>query len=236
MPKTDSSAQPTPQRRSYHSPRRRANAAETRQAVLDAATYLFTTRGWSATGMRDIARRAQVSVETVYATAGTKPDLLLRVIDVALVGDSEPIPVADRPEFLALGTGGLADRAVAAADLLTAQFGRVALLERTLAHAAAADPDLAVRQRAQHERRRVNFRQAAALVLGRDPDPDLVDGLWAVGSPDVYLLLVENSGWTPQRYRDWIADAIIRLLGPDPRTAADASPRSDRPTEHREKS
>ncbi|MDV2474961.1 TetR/AcrR family transcriptional regulator [Rhodococcus zopfii] len=227
MPKTDSSAQPASNRRSYNSPRRRASAEDTRRAVLDAATELFTTRGWSATGMRDIARRAEVSVETVYATAGTKTDLLLRVIDVALVGDAEPIPVSARAEFLALGIGELADRAGAAADLLTAQFGRVALLERTLAHAAAADPDLAVRQRALHERRRVNFRQAAALVLGREPDPDLVDGLWAVGSPDVYLLLVENSGWTPQRYRDWIADAILRLLGPDPRTAVDTPPRHD---------
>ncbi|MBH0121895.1 TetR/AcrR family transcriptional regulator [Rhodococcus sp. CX] len=190
--------------------------------MLDAAAELFATRGWSATGMRDIARRARVAVETVYATAGTKTDLLLRVIDVAVAGDDEPIPVAERPEFLALGVGTLAERAGAAADLLTAQYGRVAPLERTFAHAAAADADLAARQRALHERRRVNFRQAAALVLGRDPEPDQVDGLWAVGSPDVYLLLVENSGWTPQRYRDWIADAIIRLLGPDPRTVVDA--------------
>ncbi|WP_420750026.1 TetR/AcrR family transcriptional regulator [Rhodococcus sp. O3] len=219
MPKSESSAPPASPRRAYNSPRRRANAADTRQAVLDAAAELFATRGWSATGMRDIARRARVAVETVYATAGTKSDLLLRVIDVAVAGDDQPIPVAERPEFLALGVGTLAERAGAAADLLTAQFGRVALLERTFAHAAAADPDLAARQRALHERRRVNFRQAAALVLGRDPEPDLVDGLWAVASPDVYLLLVENSGWTPQRYRDWMADAILRLLGPDPRTA-----------------
>lgn len=215
MSKADSTAQPAPQRRSYHSPRRRANAAETRRAVLDAAADLFTTRGWSATGMRDIARRAQVSVETVYATAGNKADLLLRVIDIAVVGDAEPIPVSARAEFTALGVGDLTDRIGAAADLLTAQFGRVALLERTFAHAAAADPDLAVRQRAQHERRRVNIRQGIELVLGRAAEPDLVDGLWAVGSPDVYLLLVENSGWTPQRYRDWIADTILRLLAPD---------------------
>ncbi|MFZ2528736.1 MAG: helix-turn-helix domain-containing protein [Rhodococcus sp. (in: high G+C Gram-positive bacteria)] len=221
MPKTNSTAQPVPQRRSYHSPRRRATAAETRQAVLDAATELFTTRGWSATGMRDVAQRAQVSVETVYATAGTKADLLVRVIDVALVGDAEPIPVAARAEFAALGVGDLAARVGVAADLLTAQFGRVALLERTFAHAAAADPGLAVRQRAQHERRRVNIGQGIELVLGRAAEPDLVDGLWAVGSPDVYLLLVENSGWTPQRYRDWIADTILRFLSPD---RSDAEP------------
>ena len=39
-------------------------AATNRAAVLEAAAELFATRGWAA-GMRDVARLAQVSVETV---------------------------------------------------------------------------------------------------------------------------------------------------------------------------
>jgi AcrR family transcriptional regulator len=77
--------QPTA-RRAYQSARRRQQAADTRKAVVDAATRLFGERGWAATGMRDVAREAGVSVETVYANFSSKGDLLMAAIDVAVVG------------------------------------------------------------------------------------------------------------------------------------------------------
>src|SRR4051794_30459371 len=107
----------TSPRRAYDSSRRRALAADTRTAVLEAAAELFATRGWSI-GMRDIAKAAQVSVETVYATAGNKGELLLKVIDIGVVGDDEPVPLSDRPEFLALGEGDRAERVAAVARLI----------------------------------------------------------------------------------------------------------------------
>ena len=44
--------------RSYHSPRRRMQAAQTRAAVLDAATRLFGELGWADTSMRRVAKAA----------------------------------------------------------------------------------------------------------------------------------------------------------------------------------
>src|SRR5829696_4529614 len=75
--------QAPPRRRAYRSPRRQQQAAETRAAVLAAAVQLFGERGWAATGMREVARAAGVSVETVYAGFGSKSDLLLAALDVA---------------------------------------------------------------------------------------------------------------------------------------------------------
>jgi AcrR family transcriptional regulator len=52
-------------------------------AIVAAASRLFAENGWSGTGMRDVARAAQVSVEFVYANFGSKSSLLKQALDVA---------------------------------------------------------------------------------------------------------------------------------------------------------
>jgi AcrR family transcriptional regulator len=202
----------TSRKRSYDSPRRRAMAADTRSVVLDAAGRLFAERGWSGTSVRDVAHEAGVSVETVYASVGSKTTLLARVIDIGVVGDDEPLPLADRPEWAALGEGDRAARLQATARMLTDQYTRVAALERTLAQAAGSEAELAEELRQLLARQRRSWHDGIALVLGTEPAPALVDGLRAIGSPQVYLQLVETDGWTPEQYRDWLAQTLLRLL------------------------
>ena len=186
-------------------------AEDNRAAVLAAAAELFATRGWSI-GMRDIAKAAKVSVETVYATAGNKSELLLRVIDIGIVGDDEPVPLADRPEFLALGEGDRAERVAAVARLVTESNRRIAALNRTFAHAARSDAALAERWSEYETTQREQYALGARLVLGRRAPQDVVDGIWALGSADVYLQLTETAGWSPEKYRHWLADRIDQLL------------------------
>jgi AcrR family transcriptional regulator len=201
-------------RRSYASPRRVEHAAQTRIAVLEAATRLFGERGWAGTGMRDIAGAAGVAIETVYANFGAKPDLLLAALDVAVVGDSAPVPLSDRAEFGDLGRGTRAERLRAAARLLRHVHERTYGLGKALREAAAGDTLLAKRLSEAEERRRSNVEQAIELVTGRPVDGTERDGVWAVVSMQVYQLLVDVAGWTPDQYEDWIADTIGRLLRP----------------------
>jgi AcrR family transcriptional regulator len=204
--------------RAYRSPRREQQAAETRVMVVAAAARLFGERGWAATGMRDVARAAGVSVETVYASFRSKGDLLLAAIDVAVVGDTAHIPVNQRPEFAALGSGTRRERAHASARLVTGINQRTAGVILALREAAASDPELAERMREREQRRRINVEQGAALVAGRTVTAEEVDGLWAVLTVEVYQLLTGLRGWTPQQYESWLADVIERLLpGPDQR-------------------
>jgi AcrR family transcriptional regulator len=206
-------------RRPYRSPRREQQAAETRAAVLAAAGRLFADRGWAATGMRDVARAAGVSVETVYAGFGSKGDLLMAAIDVAVVGDTEPVPLGQRLEFDRLGSGTRQQRARAAARLVTVIHQRTAGVIIALRQAAAADTGLARRMREGEQRRRINVEQGAALVAGRAVTAEECDGLWAVLAVEVYHLLTELRGWTPHQYETWLAGVIDRLLpNPDQRT------------------
>lgn len=199
-------------RRPYRSTRRAQQAADTRSAVLAAAAELFGARGWAGTGMRDVAAAAEVSVETVYANFPSKADLLMAAIDMRVVGDSEPVALADRPEFAALAAGGRADRARAAARLMTEIHRRTADLNLALRQAAASNDDLARLLREDEERRRTSIEQGARLVAARRLRAHERDGLWAVMSVEVYALLTRGSGWSAQRYERWLADATLRLL------------------------
>ena len=61
-----------PVKRRYDASRRREAAAHTRQAIMDAALELFTDRGYAATPMTAVAKRAGVALDTVYAAVGRK--------------------------------------------------------------------------------------------------------------------------------------------------------------------
>lgn len=187
-------------------------AAQTRAAILEAARGLFGERGWAATGMRDVAAGAGVAVETVYATIGSKADLLLAVLDVGVVGDDLPIPLTERAEFAALGRGSRRQRARAAARLVRGINERNYGMQKALREAAASDAELLKRLREADERRRANVEDGMRLVAGRPVSSTERDGLWAVLSAEVYELLVERSGWSGTRYERWLADTGLCLL------------------------
>ncbi|HQR25480.1 MAG TPA: helix-turn-helix domain-containing protein [Nocardioides sp.] len=199
-------------RRPYRSARRQQQAAQTRALVLAAATVLFAERGWSSTGMRDIATEAGVAVETVYASFGSKPELLLAAIDVGVVGDAEPVPLSHRPEFAAIGVGSLTDRIGAAAQLVSGINQRTWGLRRALTEAAGSEPQLAAKLHDLENSRRADIRQGVEMVLGRPVDDDVLDGLWVVMGADVYHLLTQIGERSVAAYESWLAVTVERLL------------------------
>ena len=130
-------------KRSYNSTRRTLQAAQTREEVLRAGTRLFGDTGWAGTTLAAIADEAGVSVETIYKGFGSKKALLRRALDVALVGDSEPVPLAERTEFLQLDQGTISERLAHAAWLIADQHGRTAGVWEAAIEAAGADEDMA---------------------------------------------------------------------------------------------
>jgi AcrR family transcriptional regulator len=202
----------TATRRQYRSPLRAQRAAETRAALLTAAEELFVTKGWTATGMREVATAAGVATETLYAHFSSKRALLRAVVDVAVVGDPEPVAVADRPEFTAMGRGRHADRTAAAGRLLAGIYSRSAPIARVIREAAASDDEMGDELRATRDRQRRDVEVALELMTGRQPTTSERDGVWALTSPEVYLLLVDESGWTPDQYATWMAETLERVV------------------------
>jgi AcrR family transcriptional regulator len=186
-------------------------AAQTRASVLSAARELFSERGWAATGVRDIARAAGVSVETIYATIGSKVALLTAALDGAVVGDDEPVALEDRPMFRALGEGGREERAAAVAALITDIHVRTIGLQLALREGAGGEPELADQLDTQEENRRSSTAAGMGLVLRRPIADRERDLFWAQTAPEVYDALVNRSGWSPQQYDAWIRNLIATL-------------------------
>jgi AcrR family transcriptional regulator len=198
--------------RRYRSQLREQQAEQTKRAVLQAAHDLFVTQGWAATGMREVAATAGVALETVYSHFSSKRGLLRAVADAAVAGDDAPVPLAQRPEFLAMGRGRRAARVRAAARLVTAVHLRTVPIAKLLREAAHADAEIAGMLTLTRDLQRRDVATALDLILGRPPAGAERDGVWAMVSPEVYLLLIEESGWTPEQYETWLAATLERVI------------------------
>ncbi|SDP25533.1 DNA-binding transcriptional regulator, AcrR family [Nakamurella panacisegetis] len=210
---------PSGPKRSYHAPRRMARAAATRRAVLLASRELFVSNGYVATTIADIAERAQVSPDTIYATVGRKPALLRELVEVAISGTDQPVPAQQRDYVQRIGAADRAiDKLAIYAQAIAAIQQRMAPVFLALRDAAGTDTDCAHLWSEIGRRRAANMRLLAAeLRATGDLRNDLSDGqvadiIWSMNGSEYWDLLVRERGWTPDQFAHWLADAWIRIL------------------------
>ena len=87
-------------KRAYDASRRATSRrAEVAAAMLDAGRQLFLEHGYRTRRSPWSPAAAGVSVQTVYKAFDNKPGLVKALVDVALVGDDEPVPMMER-EFV----------------------------------------------------------------------------------------------------------------------------------------
>lgn len=206
-------------KRSYHAPRRLEQAAATRRAVLAAARELFIDSGYTATTVTQIARRAGVSLDTVYATVGRKPALLRELVETAISGTEQAVP-ADQRDYVARmrASAGAHDMITIYARAITAIQRRLAPVFLALRDAAGTDPDCAALWTEIAERRAANMRRLAADLRAKGglrndlSDDQVADIIWSMNSPEYFVLLVRERSWTADQFATWLADAWSRLL------------------------
>ena len=206
-------------KRAYNSPARRLNAEQTRAAILAAARELFLDRGYALATMSEIAKSAGVVLDTVYASVGPKPTLFRLLIESALSGTNEAVPAEEREYVRAIRAEPEAERKLEIyAHAVAALQPRLAPLIRVLQVAANSDSDLRSLWREISRRRAANMRKLARDLdatgrLRRDLSIDEVaDVVWSMNGPEYYWLLVEERGWTVERFEAWLADSWKRLL------------------------
>ncbi|HET7026721.1 MAG TPA: helix-turn-helix domain-containing protein [Candidatus Limnocylindrales bacterium] len=209
-------------RRRYESPRRAAQAEQTRRDIVTAAGRLFRERGYGVP-MAVIADEAGVVVETVYRIFGTKAALFRAAVEALLAGGARraEVPVGERPAIRAIHDERDPRRQVAAyAATQPGIHRRAGPLLRALRDAQAGDSELrrlwdemeAWRLEGQGQFVRM-LADRGALKSGLTVDP-AIDMTWTLCSLAVYDLLVLARGWSDDRYQAWLAGALgFALLG-----------------------
>ena len=205
--------------RRYDTSRRALQAAETRRMVLVAARELFIEQGYRATTVSQIAERAGVAVDTVYASVGRKPQLLRELVETSLSGTDEVVPAEQRDYVRQVQAEPSAAAKIAIYAHAVAQIHpRLAPVFLALRDAAATEPDCAALWTSIAERRAANMRLFAAELRATGElradlsDDEVADIVWSMNAVEYWVLLVGQRGWSPERFGAWLADAWTRVL------------------------
>ena len=197
--------------RRYNSLVRDAGANRTRQAILFAARQMILEDGYAATSLSRIAAAAGVARSTVTATFGSKPALVKALVDEALSGDDEPIPVAVRPWFSPVVQSTTVDELSRAYAAVCALIGaRTEAIFEVLRRAANSSPELAsLWNQVEHNR-----RGGAAMVVQHAVDIGALkasfteratDALWVDNNPALYRSLVVTCDWSTAEFERWLS-------------------------------
>ena len=204
----------------YDNRQRQEAAQTTRARIIEAAKAGFLAHGFGGTTIRQLAEDAGVSQETIYKTFGGKAALLKSVYDVTLAGDDEDIPLAGRPEAIAVRDASSPAAAAASyAELAQLISRRIDPLLRVLLGARDTDRALAEFARTIDEERHVGssfyVRQWERNGWLRDDITvdQAIDTVWALNSPQPRWLLLDH-GWSDEQYTRWLAGLIRRTIFP----------------------
>lgn len=214
-------------RRTYRSPVREQQAAQTRARIVEAAGELFEAQGYGRTTVRQIAQVAGVAPDTVYAVFGTKIRVLTALLDARLVPPGEP-GVLDRPEVKAVRDEPEQRRQIELfARDITGILERVGPVYEILRTAAAVDPEAAAVYEEMNGYRLTSLRALPTMLLTNGPlraDLDrAAEIVWTLASPDVARLLRHERGWSVDAYANWLADTLARTLLADAGADADVA-------------
>jgi TetR/AcrR family transcriptional regulator, regulator of autoinduction and epiphytic fitness len=211
---------PISPRRSYDSTRRQAAAAETRRRILDAAYELFTQSGYGAVTMQAIADEAGVAMQTIYAIFKNKRRVLVELFNVSSAApDEEHVPMPQRAGPRAMAAERDQRRQLEMfASIVAGNLTGAAPISEIMIDAARTERDIQKILERLNIQRLEHMTLAVEQIAAHGPFCPGVDAtsardiVWTLTSPEVFLLLTRDRGWSKDRYAAWLADILIRSL------------------------
>ena len=160
-----------------------------------------------------IARRAQVSAQSVYAIFKSKTGILTELLDQSTFG-----PDYDDAVRRALSADDAEARLRLAAPIARQIHDAQSATFDLLRGAGMVAPELAKlelqRESLRYERqeRMIMSLRAAGRLRPELNDATARDIFWALTGRDVYRMLVRERDWSSQKYQDWLADILVSSL------------------------
>ena len=209
-------------KREYDSSRRQAQAQETRRHILEAARKLFMERGYAGATAEAIAAEAGVSAQTIYAIFKNKKKILVSLMNVSpTTGVEDHTPMVERANVQAVSEEHDQHRQLQMfAEVVAKNLNQVAVISEIMTEAAKVEPDFDRILQKLNKQRLEHMAFAVQQIAANGPFRENADGdyaretVWTLTSPEVFLLLTRDRGWSKERYAAWLADMLIRGLLP----------------------
>ncbi|MCB0119316.1 MAG: TetR/AcrR family transcriptional regulator [Anaerolineales bacterium] len=208
-------------KRTYNSTRRKEQARQTRLQILESARAMFVERGYDGATLDAIASEAGVAVDTLYAIFGSKRGILSGLIEVSLVGDDEQTPLLERegPRSVIREKDPLRQINLFANDITTI-MGRMAPIFSIMRAAAKTEPDIEKMLREMLDSRlqgmmvfvdALNTNHSLNSGVTRE---EAAETVWMLTSAEMHNLAMMDLGWSEEKYKKWLAAALVNLLLP----------------------
>lgn len=206
-------ALPKTEKRPYKSLARERQAGDTRRRIVEATRQLLHRRGYAGMTIEAIARRAEVSAQSVYAIFKSKTGILRELLDQAAFG-----PDYESAVQRALSARDPVVRLRLAAPIARGIHESQSATLDLLRGAGVVAPELAKLDREKEGRR--YERQEGTIALLRDSGKlragldytTARDIFWTLTGRDLYHMLVHERGWSSQKYQEWLADTLVSSL------------------------
>jgi AcrR family transcriptional regulator len=200
-------------KRPYKSLVRERQAGDTRRRIVEATRQLLEQEGYAGMTIEAIARRAEVSAQSVYAIFKSKRGILAELLDQSTFGPGyeelvQQALAAEKPEMRLRLAARIARR------IHEAQSSTFDLLRG----AGVVAPDLA---RLEDDRECLRYERQERMIDSVEEAgrlrPELDHGtardiFWMYTGMDVYRLLVRERGWSPDQYEEWLGGTLVRAL------------------------
>jgi AcrR family transcriptional regulator len=209
-------------KREYDSSRRQAQASETRRHILEAARKLFMERGYAGATAEAIAAEAGVAAQTIYAIFKNKKKMLVSLMNVSpSTGVEDHTPMPERASVQAVSQEHDQRRQLEMfAQVVAANLDQVAAISEIMTEAAKTEPDFDRILQKLNKQRLEHMTLAVQQVAANGPFRENMDEgyardtIWTLTSPEVFLLLTRDRGWSKEQYAQWLADMLIKALLP----------------------
>lgn len=216
MPKSNST------KRKYDSTRRQAQAGETRRQILEAAHKLFIEHGYAGATIEAIAKEAGVALKTVYAVFKNKWKILVTLLNNSSSNSGEEnIPMLERAGPKAVAQERDQRRQLQMfAQVIANNLEGAAYISEIMQVAAKTEADVDKMVQNLNKQRWQHMAVAVQQIVTNGPLQEEMDAahatdiVWTLTSPEVFLLLTRDRGWSKEKYAEWLADTLIRALLP----------------------
>jgi len=209
-------------KRKYDSTRRQAQAGETRRQILEAAYKLFIEHGYAGATIEAIAKEAGVALKTVYAVFKNKWKILVTLLNNSSSNSGEEnIPMHESAAPKAVAQERDQRRQLQMfAQVIANNMGGAAYISEIMQVAAKTEADVNKMVQDLNKQMWQHMAVAVQQIVTNGPLQEEMDAaratdiVWTLTSPEVFLLLTRDCGWSKEKYAEWLADTLTRALLP----------------------